>query len=426
MKKYKHAAIIPLIGGLPIGVEKELGTPPEYILSYPAFGFNDGLLLRHYENKGLDIPYITIDAETNELIDANNGERLTDVDIVSSTCPCAGLSMLNASNGKSASSRGSDAAQNEWMYKSTEFVLGTVKPKVMFGENAPGFFTKLGAGVRERLRLIAEKHNYSYSVIKTSTKLHGIPQNRTRSFYFFWKSDASPILGYYDRERKSLIEYLNDIPDTASLRDLYSNELSPTDAFPTFEFLIERSGLSYTDFLKKTGGKKFSTVETILEEELYDEFCQWFSKKGYDTLDEKDRKRRIKAKIDRIWDKVKVRQAGGYWDESPQFNGDCMNALISKSVASFINPNENRYLNVREMLHLMGFPHDFEIKGKSEIHAITQNVPVNTAADWTHEVVKFLNGELPLSNTRYLMQDNCAQKIVLGDVEPAIKSKKLF
>ena len=426
MKKYKHAAIIPLIGGLPIGVEKELGTPPEYILSYPAFGFNDNLLLRHYENRGLDIPYITIDAETNQLINADTRELITDVDIVSSTCPCAGLSMLNASNGKSDNSRGSNAAQNEWMYKSTEFVLGTVKPKVLFGENAPGFFTKLGEGVRERLREIAEKYDYSYSVIKTSTKHHGIPQNRTRSFYFFWKSEASPILGYYDRERKSLIEYLDEIPKDASLTDMFSNKLSPTDAFPTFEFLIEGSGKTYTEFLKETGGKKFSTVETILEEELYDEFCQWFDKKGYSALDEDDRKQRIKRKLDRIWDKVKVRKAGGYWDESPQFNGDCMNALISKSVASFVNPHENRYLNVREMLHMMGFPHDFEIEDKSEIHAITQNVPVNTAADWTHEVVKFLDGELPYSNTRYLMQDNTSQKIILGDVQPKVKSKKLF
>ena len=41
---------------------------------------------------------------------------------------------------------------------------------------------------------------------------HGVPQNRLRTFYFFWKSETAPVLSYYDRPRKNLREYLEEIP----------------------------------------------------------------------------------------------------------------------------------------------------------------------------------------------------------------------
>ena len=43
---------------------------------------------------------------------------------------------------------------------------------------------------------------------------------------------------------------------------------------------------------------------------------------------------------------------------------------------------------------------------------ICQNVPVNTAADWAREVVKFCRGELEMSPFSFLKQDNVSQRIV--------------
>ena len=48
-----------------------------------------------------------------------------EIDFINSVCPCAGLSMLNTSKGKKG--RSADAAQNMWMYKSSEFVLANIK-----------------------------------------------------------------------------------------------------------------------------------------------------------------------------------------------------------------------------------------------------------------------------------------------------------
>ena len=76
--------------------------------------------------------------------------KLKKVDIVGALPPCAGLSQLNTStNADSGSARGGDAVQNEWMYKSSRFVLEHVKPKVLWGENAPNLFTGAGQKVRE-------------------------------------------------------------------------------------------------------------------------------------------------------------------------------------------------------------------------------------------------------------------------------------
>jgi site-specific DNA-cytosine methylase len=55
-------------------------------------------------------------------------------------------------------------------------------------------------------------------------------------------------------------------------------------------------------------------------------------------------------------------------------------AVMFKMVQSCIHYDEDRLLNIRELLHLMGMPHDFELQGdKYRGYAqIGQNVPVRT------------------------------------------------
>ena len=62
----------------------------------------------------------------------------------------------------------------------------------------------------------------------------------------------------------------------------------------------------------------------------------------------------------------------GYWDDSPRFFDESFGALISKTMCSGVHPDEDRYLNVREMMHLMGLPHDFEIDSVTNVNHIAQ------------------------------------------------------
>ena len=85
-KEIKYAAIIPLVGGMNIGMEKALGEGkvPEWIVSYPEFAANDQLLLDYYDKRGLDVPYHLIDSTSNELDDDSLLDSLGGVDVVTS------------------------------------------------------------------------------------------------------------------------------------------------------------------------------------------------------------------------------------------------------------------------------------------------------------------------------------------------------
>ena len=111
--------------------------------------------------------------------------------------------------------------QNQWMIRSAVFVLETVKPKCFWGENAPGLFTSVGKDFLSTLREIGARLNYSFLAVKTNTELYGIPQCRIRTFYFFWRSETVPILSWKKVGRKKFVEFLSEIPSSATLQDWY-------------------------------------------------------------------------------------------------------------------------------------------------------------------------------------------------------------
>ena len=186
---FTHASVIPLIGGLDIGISNILQTQPEYILSYSPFENNDSHYINYLNSSGHDVPYYQLDkAKPN--IDFK-------VDIVSSTCPCAGLSMLSHGYGD-------DNENNKWMIETTKFILGTIKPRAVIAENAPGFAGKVGANVRSQMLEIADDLGYSMSVYRTKSLLHGVPQVCERSFYFFWEGDKVPVFDYISKPRVTI------------------------------------------------------------------------------------------------------------------------------------------------------------------------------------------------------------------------------
>eukprot|EP00091_Calanus_sinicus_P021550 TRINITY_DN6434_c0_g1_i2.p1 TRINITY_DN6434_c0_g1~~TRINITY_DN6434_c0_g1_i2.p1 ORF type:complete len:215 (-),score=80.04 TRINITY_DN6434_c0_g1_i2:101-745(-) len=110
--------------------------------------------------------------------------------------------------------------------------------------------------------------------------------------------------------------------------------------------------------------------------------------------------------------KEKLSRGLGYWDDSPKFMGDHFTAVITKNVVYAVHPEEDRFLNIRELMHLMGLPHDFQIDNPKNWNRVCQNVPLNTASDWAAEVLKFCRGQLEMTSFSFLKQDNCSQRIV--------------
>jgi hypothetical protein len=75
------------------------------------------------------------------------------------------------------------------------------------------------------------------------------------------------------------------------------------------------------------------------------------------------------------------------------------------------HPTQDRYINYREAMTIMGMPQDFELVGASPRNAnmICQNVPVQTATDMATEVVAYLKGERKMLDTDYIVQYNHSQ-----------------
>jgi DNA (cytosine-5)-methyltransferase 1 len=379
MSDIKWATIIPLIGGSAVGCSQATGNKPQYHLSYKAFGDNE----KHIQNYWPDVPRISLD-EGGVIPEG-------DIDFVNSVCPCAGLSQLNTS--RSTETRDE---KNKWMFESAEVVLGKVKPKVFFGENAPGLFTNSGKYVLDGLNDMAKKHNYSFSVYRTNTQLHGIPQRRVRTFYFFWRDTDCPTLGFYNRETLPLHEYLKQIPAEASHQDQY-NFPNITDEYKSYIFMLNKLGQEHHEFVKTHDTGAIHSVYTYLAENgLLDE-CLAFLRENYPGIKEIRRLESIKAKT----------EAGGrFMDGSPGYYYTRSNALVGRTLTHLMHPTEMRGISLREAMHLMGLPHDFPFTNSKDLNHLAQNVPTCTARDMASEVVKYLNGELVDSGKRFLMQDN--------------------
>ena len=378
------APIIPLIGGQMLGAEKAFGRAPEAIYSYDGFQANDSHYVNYQQNVlHRDVKYIMIPESTSNHIN-----------VISGTPPCAALSQLNT--GQTTEAKGAGCAKNEWMYEVFKEGIDRFSAKAVIVENAPALFTNKGREVANNLFDICRERGYSLSLYKTSTKYHGIPQARDRTFAIGWRSETSPIMNWYKRPRKNFLQHLDEVANDSLQQDLVINKKLNDEPYYAFiksktnedprEVIMRSGNITAFNYLNKTGQLK--------------EANEWMYKTGNE--------RGIKVSDHAI---KKISQGKGIWDSSTHVFNECMNAVIGRNLADTIHPKFDRSLTIREALHMMGFPHDFElVGGLSKMNHIAQNVPVPTSRDIHSEIAKFIRGELPFSETNYLRQDNHNEK----------------
>lgn len=373
----KWSCLQPLAGGMCLGAQKAIGSFPEFIISQKPFSFNDSFLL-DYWGKNANYHFL----EDNPQLD------YSDMDLVVSVPICAGLSQLNSSK-----TRGSDAPQNENMLFNAKYTLENIKPKVYIFENAPGLFTSLGIGVVEQLKVMAKENGYSFTLYKTNTLHHMNPQNRRRTFALFWKDSKCPMLDYCC-EKTNLKDYFSLIPKDASYQDVYVNPDILKD--PYYEYISKHEKLQYVN-IKEFAGHSFLSI--LAEYDLLVDFAE-------NTDDEK-------AKVNALRIKAKLDDGKNYWDHTPFFLGeDYIGAIQGRLYGRTIHPFELRDLNVRELIHLMGHPHDYMLKDDPVKHlsVIGQNVPVGTAEFIVNQAKKFLEGKLVITDEIFMKQDNTKEQ----------------
>lgn len=385
MSNFTHASIVPLIGGETIGSERAFGTPPIHFMSYEPFAGNDIHILNHYENR---IPYYVLD----------KGQAPSErADVVASVCPCAGLSMMSHGYGD-------HNENNKWMEITANYILGEYKPKVFWGENAPGFAGKIGKNVREKLKKIGEDNGYTMTVYRTKSLLHGVPQIRERSFYFFWKNDKTPLLHYYNRPYTPIEDVIRNVKSNFQQEPI--NKKKPSEN-PYYRYILEviHGGLTHAqhshsvDPASARGNDAFSYIEKSGHN--YKQVAEWMKNNGFPE------------EVDKCLYKYnKLEDGGSIMRRGVIVPKDRIGAFVGHYPVMLTHPDEDRFITYREAMSIMGLPENFELVNASPSNAnhICQNVPVQTATDMATEVVEYLKGNRTMIDTKYIVQYNHGQR----------------
>jgi site-specific DNA-cytosine methylase len=389
----KYASIIPLIGGENFGIQKANNNQlPEYILTYSPFKANEEHFIKHLrEKENWDGQYITLD-ETGEKPSVIRERK---VDVVNTVCPCAGLSMLS----QSKSDSDVRDTRNEWMLKTTEYVLSEISPRVFWGENAPQLFTTMGEGVKKKLYDLGKKYGYTLNLYYTRSMLHGNCQIRPRTFYFFTKSIQCPVFPWIKRDAVPIEDVLKMQPkaNDPMARILVNND-NPKEN-PWVQYTMHKLGANtITEAFEKID----KSIRCLAAPErtfgvTLNEVADWFKEQGFDE------KHVNKA----LHMQKKVNAGKNYWTHGVIIPKGIISSYIGVLASELINPFTEKYISYRDALNIMSMPENFELLNPSKsLNHICQNVPVNTAADMARFVNMYLDGGTETVATDLFKQSN--------------------
>ena len=396
MTTYSHGHIITLVGGSAVGTTMALDCDPEWIASWSdSFGANDQYCLKYFDKT----PFYNLD---------EGNYPTKHVDIVTCLPPCAGLSMANTTSGDKANNpRGCSAPSNMHMYNGAEFAMTKIKPKAMMVENAPALYSKMGEEFAERINSLAQSHGYSMSLIKTTSINHGVPQERTRSFFFLWQGNKVPLLAPIKRDFKPFHKFLKEGRFAPS--EPVSTKGAPSSD-PLWQFIENKyGGCTKQDILSKVAATRMTSTWNVIYE------SGWLEEAARVVKDE-----RTNRWLNYTLEKKKAGK--NIMDGSMKLAWFRTQSLMWKSLPHLMHPYEDRWLTVAEGLGLMGFPDDYAAKVSiptKHSNVICQNVPACTAKDWVEEIASALNGErewVETPNGAILRQNNTTSKSTMEPI----------
>jgi site-specific DNA-cytosine methylase len=403
---------------MPIGFENSFGKPPSAIITS---GITNDKHYIHYMNKtrGLGIPVINMDS-TYETFDTPDDELLYNtvieqrIDVLMHVAACAGLSTFNTQVHGSKKRGCPDNDQNQNMYNLTKLGM-RMNSKVVVFENAPGAYTKLGEKVLQKLIGIASDNNYSTHLFRTDTILHGIPQKRKRTFIMFYRDSNPGLFNFEHIKYVPLPEYLKLVDESSPHWDLL---VTPEIKDPYSEFIIDYSGertfkKAIEKIAKETQSYSAFSAISLIRIIGFDVAIEWFKTKEKEAKTEQDKNKYTKGLASLQRYKEKVQRSLEFWDNSTMlpYNGLYVNGIISRNIYRLMHAEEERSYNVRELLHLMGHPSDFEMLNPDKnVPHITQNVPVKTATFIGSQIRKYLDGDIEISTSSFVKQDNIKQR----------------
>jgi site-specific DNA-cytosine methylase len=392
MSKVTVSTFLPLIGPWEFAVKKlqEEGEDIEHtdVYSFPAF-YNPNE--KNYElNHNKKIHQLPI-----ELVKPFYGEEewrtiehykkyiqehnIKSTDILAAVPVCSALSRLNVNSS-------SNYLSANWIYEVIKFFLAK-QDHVMILENAPGLAHKEGKKVLRKIKEILHYNKcdnyYKVHLIATSTLYHRIPQHRTRCFLAIYKNEYFKMIKHKDYEKYlGFSDYLSQFKKETELSKVPTGDGSKY--YRDMYDLIKQENLK--EHILKDIEEKDQHCTTIMPYliNLYKENKENIREKSEYFADSCDKK-------------IKKLDAGlGYFDISIVIvnKKKYICALISKNCGAILHPSEDRFLNVKELAMLMGYPEDFKLDNPTkEVNVIFQSVPITTARDMLKFSINFLGND---------------------------------
>jgi site-specific DNA-cytosine methylase len=243
------------------------------------------------------------------------------------------------------------------------------------------------------------------SLFLTKNILHGVPQFRKRTFYFFWRKDVfgekTPVFQTYSRPHTRI----EDIITSAAKSNFQQepiNKKTPSKDDPYYRYLLEvvHGGISHREYfnLLETNNVRGNDVESLVEQSGHDykRVGDWMQENGYE---------KEVPKCERKFNKLAA--GGNIMRRGTIVPKDYIGAFVGHYPTVLTHPYEDRYITYREAMTIMGLPMDYELLNpeKSANH-ICQNVPFQTAKDMATEIKAVFEGQRTMIDTDFLYQNN--------------------
>jgi len=246
--------------------------------------------------------------------------------------------------------------------------------------------------------------------------LHGVPQIRERSFYFFWKGTQTPLLHYFNRPYTPIEEVIRNVKSNFQHEPI--NKKKPSEN-PYYKYILEaihggRTHVQHSheiDPSSARGNDSFSYIEKSGHN--YKQVAEWMEANGFSEEVEKC-----------LYKYNKLEEGGSIMRRGVIVPKDRIGAFVGHYPIMLTHPDEDRFITYREAMTIMGLPENFELVNASPKNAnhICQNVPVQTATDMATEVLAVLNGQRKMVDTDYILQYNGTQTEEFTAAENTLES----
>ena len=177
--------------------------------------------------------------------------------------------------------------------------------------------------------------------------------------------------------------------------------------------------MCFLNFVKYKYGENYReiaqpwTIGNIINNNLWGEFYKFLKDTNVDQI--------IQDKLHKLCDHIQYKLSLGknFYCLVPSWTRPTDETIAScmfKQIPFLMHFKEERCFTIREWLHLMGHPHDFEIYGDINVNyaQIGQNVPARTAQWIVSEAVRLVTNweTLDRSGDKVKYIDNVKQKIL--------------